>query len=40
MAVKDQRVRSTSVLLPKETPFHEGARDALVVVEGENFVSI
>jgi phthalate 4,5-dioxygenase oxygenase subunit len=40
MAVEDQRVRSTSVLLPKETPFHEGARDALVVVEGENFVSI
>lgn len=35
-----QRVRSTSVLLPKATPFQEGAEDALRMVEGEDFVSI
>ena len=35
-----QRVRSTSVLLPKEVPFSEGAREALIAKPGENFVSI
>ncbi|MDQ0383034.1 aromatic ring-hydroxylating dioxygenase subunit alpha [Amycolatopsis thermophila] len=34
------RVRSASVLLPKSVPFNEGARDALVVRPGEEFVSI
>lgn len=38
--LEHQRVRSTSVLLPKEVPFDEGARDALVAKPGENFVSI
>ncbi|ASR36562.1 (2Fe-2S)-binding protein [Prauserella marina] len=33
-------VRSASVLLPKSVPFNEGARDALVVHPGEEFVSI
>ncbi|NMH97447.1 Rieske 2Fe-2S domain-containing protein [Pseudonocardia acidicola] len=36
----DQRVRSTSVILPKAVAFQEGARDALVSAPGENFVSI
>jgi hypothetical protein len=34
------RVRSASVLLPKEVPFQDGAQDALVVRAGEDFVSI
>ncbi|MDV7085652.1 Rieske 2Fe-2S domain-containing protein [Rhodococcus opacus] len=40
MSPAHQRVRSTSVLLPKATPFKEGAEDALRMVEGEDFVSI
>lgn len=40
MSPEHQRVRSTSVLLPKATPFKEGAEDALRMVEGEDFVSI
>lgn len=35
-----QKVRSTSVLLPKEVPFQEGAREALIAKPGEQFVSI
>jgi phthalate 4,5-dioxygenase oxygenase subunit len=38
--VEHHHVRSTSVLLPKSVPFHEGAHDALVVRPGEEFVSI
>ncbi|MFI5610257.1 aromatic ring-hydroxylating dioxygenase subunit alpha [Amycolatopsis sp. NPDC051903] len=38
--VEHHRVRSASVLLPKSVPFNEGARDALVVHPGEEFVSI
>jgi hypothetical protein len=34
------RVRSASVILPKATPFQEGAREALIVKPGEEFVSI
>jgi hypothetical protein len=34
------RVRSTSVLLPKEVPFQDGAQEALVAEPGSNFVSI
>ncbi|MFI8992963.1 Rieske 2Fe-2S domain-containing protein [Streptomyces sp. NPDC053542] len=34
------RVRSASVLVPKSVPFQEGAADALVVRDGEDFVSI
>ncbi|WP_214366167.1 Rieske 2Fe-2S domain-containing protein [Pseudonocardia sp. H11422] len=37
---EDQRVRSTSVILPKSVAFQEGAADALVSAPGENFVSI
>lgn len=33
-------VRSTSILLPKEVPFQEGAQDVLVVKDGEDFYSI
>jgi phthalate 4,5-dioxygenase oxygenase subunit len=33
-------VRSTSILLPREVPFQEGAKDVLVVKPGENFHSI
>lgn len=33
-------VRSTSILLRKEVPFHEGASDVLHVTQGENFYSI
>ncbi|WP_072689916.1 Rieske 2Fe-2S domain-containing protein [Rhodococcus marinonascens] len=39
-AVEHQRVRSTSVLLPKSTPFTEGTEEALRMVEGTDFVSI
>jgi phthalate 4,5-dioxygenase oxygenase subunit len=35
-----QRVRSTSVLLPKSVPFEEGAKEALVIKPGTNFISI
>jgi phenylpropionate dioxygenase-like ring-hydroxylating dioxygenase large terminal subunit len=38
--VADQRVRSTSMLLPKDVPFHEGANQAVQVVPGTDFVSI
>ena len=34
------RVRSASVLLPRSVPFQEGAKDALVVRPGEDFVSV
>jgi hypothetical protein len=34
------RVRSASVVLPKATPFQDGARDALIAKPGEEFVSI
>lgn len=34
------RVRSASVLVPKSVPFQEGAADALVVRDGEDFASI
>ncbi|MGW2340519.1 Rieske 2Fe-2S domain-containing protein [Streptomyces sp. NPDC001661] len=34
------RVRSASVLVPKSVPFQEGAADALVVRDGEDFSSI
>ena len=34
------RLRSTSVLLPREVPFQEGVADAIRVKPGENFVSI
>ncbi|MFJ9389760.1 Rieske 2Fe-2S domain-containing protein [Nocardioides sp. NPDC101246] len=34
------RVRSTSILLPRDVPFQEGAKDVLVVKPGENFHSI
>ncbi|MGW6659655.1 Rieske 2Fe-2S domain-containing protein [Rhodococcus sp. NPDC055024] len=37
---RHHRVRSASVLLPKEVPFDTGAEDALVVRPGETFVSI
>jgi phthalate 4,5-dioxygenase oxygenase subunit len=35
-----QRVRSTALLLPTSMPFAEGAREALIAVPGEDFVSI
>ncbi|MFH5823198.1 Rieske 2Fe-2S domain-containing protein [Georgenia sp. AZ-5] len=35
-----QRVRSTSLLLPKEVPFDTGAAEALKMVPGQIFVSI
>ncbi|WP_433291581.1 Rieske 2Fe-2S domain-containing protein [Pseudonocardia sp. CA-142604] len=34
------QVRSASILLPKSVPFQDGARDALIVQPGEEFVSI
>jgi hypothetical protein len=34
------RVRSASVVLPKATPFQDGARDALIAKPEEEFVSI
>lgn len=37
---ESQRVRSASVLLPKEEPFHVGAADALRVEPGTDFASI
>ncbi|GAB3004244.1 aromatic ring-hydroxylating dioxygenase subunit alpha [Amycolatopsis acidiphila] len=40
LAPEHHRVRSTSVLLPKGTPFQEGAQEALVAKPGEEFVSI
>ncbi|RVW02597.1 aromatic ring-hydroxylating dioxygenase subunit alpha [Rhodococcus spongiicola] len=40
LETEHQRVRSTSILLPKATPFKEGAGEALHMVEGEDFVSI
>ena len=33
-------VRSTSILLPKDVPFEEGAKEVLMVTPGENFYSI
>jgi phenylpropionate dioxygenase-like ring-hydroxylating dioxygenase large terminal subunit len=35
-----QQVRSTSLLLPTSVPFAEGAREALMAVPGQDFVSI
>lgn len=35
-----QRVRSTSLLLPKETPFDTGAGEALKMIPGQDFISI
>lgn len=40
LQTEHQRVRSTSVLLPKEVPFQEGAREALIAKPGEDFISI
>ena len=40
LETEHQKVRSTSVLLPKEVPFQEGAREALIAKPGEQFVSI
>ncbi len=35
-----QRVRSTAILLPRATPFEEGAHEALIATPGQSFVSI
>lgn len=38
--IDSQRVRSSSLLLPKDEPFHVGAADAMRVTPGTDFVSI
>ena len=35
-----QRVRSTSLLLPRAIPFQQGAHEALIAEPGQDFVSI
>src|SRR5699024_8475258 len=40
LSIEHQQVRSTSILLPKETPFQEGAKNALTMQAGEEFVSV
>jgi phenylpropionate dioxygenase-like ring-hydroxylating dioxygenase large terminal subunit len=39
-APEHQRVRSTSVLLPRSVPFEEGAQEALIATPGQSFVSV
>jgi hypothetical protein len=36
----EQRVRSVAIVLPADQPFVEGARDALVAVEGKAPASV
>jgi len=36
----DQRVRSASIVLPRDVPFHEGAREAMAVRPGTPLVSV
>jgi phenylpropionate dioxygenase-like ring-hydroxylating dioxygenase large terminal subunit len=37
---KEQRVRSVAIVLPKDQPFAEGARDALIAAEGKAPASV